>query len=174
MLCFCHSLSSSASRWPDERQRALHLSGARRRGEVPQRRRDLQPLQLQQPALPPLPAALQPLRRHAVRPQPPAGRLPEQPLPQPPAARPAGAHGGVLPGPARLQVAERTQIVTVKLQKLVVCVCVSQTNLSTLHVCILFQPCLVQIYPAEAGAGHSRREADGVWRDPASGIPTDD
>lgn len=92
------------SRWTDERQRTLHLRGSWSRGQVPKHRRHLQPLQLQQPALPSFSATLQSLRRHAVWTQPAAGGLQKQPLPKPPTPRPPRTHGGVLSRPARIQV----------------------------------------------------------------------
>lgn len=85
-LILCSLLVFPTSRRPDERQRALYLGGARRGGQVPQCRGHLQPVQLQQPAVPAVSSPLQPLRRHAQRAQPPAGGLPQQPLPQPAAA----------------------------------------------------------------------------------------
>lgn len=104
---FCSLLWIHNHRWPNKWQWALHLCSSRGRGQVPQRRCDVQLVQLQQPAFPSVSAAVQPLRCDAVGTQPSPRRLQEQPLPQPPAARPARAHGGVFSRPARVKVEKK-------------------------------------------------------------------
>lgn len=98
-------------RRPDQRQWAFHLCSSRCRGQVPQRRQlGLLPLFTQQSAVPVVTVTLRHVRRDAVRPEPLAGGLQEQPLPQPAAQRHRWPHHGVQPGPARQQVHTRANI----------------------------------------------------------------
>lgn len=113
-LFVCHILliwlcDSPLSLWrlrrPDQWQWAFHLRSSRSRGQVPQRRQlGLLPLFPQQPALPIITATLWHVGRDAIRPEPPARGLQEQPLSQPAAPRHRWPHHGVQPGSARQQV----------------------------------------------------------------------
>lgn len=92
-------------RRPDQWQRTFHLCSSRSRGQIPQcRQLRLLPLLSKQPAVPVVTATLWHVRRDAIWPQPSAGGLQEQPVPQPAAQRHRWPHYGVQPGPARQQV----------------------------------------------------------------------